>query len=56
MQRPASVTVFGVLNIVFGVLGLFGLAFSVLVLFAFDIQPQPMNPPRRSRTPFGIPG
>ncbi len=44
MQRPASVTVFGVLNVVFGVLGLFGLAFSAVLLFAVDVQPQPMNP------------
>ena len=32
MQRPASVTVFGILNIVFAVLGVFGLV-ATLVLF-----------------------
>lgn len=31
MKRPTSVTVFGILNIVFAVLGLFGLAVSVLL-------------------------
>ena len=34
MQAPTSVTVFGILNIVFGLLGLFGTAFSAVALFA----------------------
>jgi len=34
MQRPTSVTVFGVLNIVFGVLGLLGIAVNALSVFA----------------------
>lgn len=38
MQRPTSVTVFGVLNLVFSVLGLVGIAFSALVLFAIPQQ------------------
>ena len=31
MQRPTSVTVFGVLNIVFGALGFFAMMFTVIV-------------------------
>jgi len=34
MQRPTSVLVFGILNIVFAVVGAFGIAFSVLLFFA----------------------
>ena len=34
MQRPASVTVFGVLNIVFGIIGLFGMIFTVITLIS----------------------
>ena len=32
MQRPTSVTVFGVLNLVFGAIGLFGMIFTVIIL------------------------
>ena len=32
MQRPTSVTVFGVLNLVFGAIGLFGMMFTVIIL------------------------
>jgi hypothetical protein len=32
MQRPVSVTVFGVLNIVLGALGLFGMIFTIILL------------------------
>ena len=31
MQRPTSVTVFGVLNLVFGALGLFGMLFTIII-------------------------
>jgi hypothetical protein len=33
MQRPVAVTVFGVLNIVFGVLGFFGMIFTIATFF-----------------------
>ena len=38
MQRPASVTVFGVLNIVFGALGLMGTLFSGAAVFLAEAQ------------------
>ena len=44
MQRPTSVTVFGVLNIVFGALGLLSTAVSMVVLFAVDAQAGAMDP------------
>lgn len=45
MQRLTSVTVFGVLNIVFGVLGAAGLALSIVFLLAFpNIGEQPALP------------
>ena len=34
MERPVSVTVFGILNIVFGVLGLCGMLVTVVILFS----------------------
>jgi hypothetical protein len=38
MNRPTSVTVFGILNIVFGVLGLCGMVFTIAILFGgFDV-------------------
>jgi hypothetical protein len=40
--RPASVTVFGILNLVFGVLGLCGAAFSAAM---FSMMPQNPNMP-----------
>ena len=46
MQRPTSVTVFGVLNILFGVLGLLGTAVNVLMMFvnvdAASVQANPI--------------
>jgi hypothetical protein len=33
MQRPTSVTVFGILNIVFAVFGIFGLIFSIVLFY-----------------------
>lgn len=51
MQRPASVTVFGVLNILFGAFGLFGTLFSGAAVFIAEAQgglikagAQEMNP------------
>lgn len=41
MQRPASVTVFGILNIVFGALGLFGTLFSGAAVFLAEAQGLP---------------
>ncbi len=34
MQRPTSVLVFGILNIVFAAFGMFGLIFSIMLFFA----------------------
>ncbi len=42
-NRPTSVTVFGILNLVFGVLGICGLAFS-LVMFLVPQDPAMPNP------------
>jgi hypothetical protein len=46
MQRPTSVTVFGILNIVFGVFGLLGTAVNVLMMFinadAATVQANPI--------------
>lgn len=42
MQRPTSVTVFGVLNIVFGALGLLGTLFSGAALFMVNAQQRRM--------------
>ncbi len=42
--RPASVTVFGILNLVFGLLGLCGTAGSVAVLFLMPQNPNVRNP------------
>ncbi len=51
MNRPTSVTVFGVLNIIFGALGLLSIVFSAAMFFA--PQPDMSNPAIRifSRTP-----
>lgn len=38
MQRPASVTVFGILNILFGAFGLFGTLFSGAAVFVAEAQ------------------
>jgi hypothetical protein len=44
-SRPTSVTVFGILNLVFAGLGLCGLCFSLIPLLAMDAIPnQPPNP------------
>ena len=43
MQRPASVTVFGVLNIVFGALGILGIIFTIISLMV--ISPHATNNP-----------
>src|SRR5208282_3820870 len=43
MQRPTSVTVFGVLNIVFGALGILGIIFSAISLMV--ISPNATNNP-----------
>src|SRR3990170_2086660 len=45
MQRPTSVTVFGALNISFGVLGLMGTAMSALVAVVTDPRVNWMAPP-----------
>ena len=44
MNRPTSVTVFGVLNLVFAVMGTFGLAMAAIVIF-FNPFPQPEGLP-----------
>ena len=41
MQRPTSVTVFGVLNLVFGIWGLLGAIIQGVALFAVDVQHDP---------------
>ena len=46
-ERPTSVTVFGILNIVFGILGVCGTAFGLVSIFAQEaLQPPgaPVNP------------
>ncbi|MEX0678659.1 MAG: hypothetical protein WD063_16385 [Pirellulales bacterium] len=50
MQRPTSVTVFGVLNIVFSVLGVVGIAFSAVLLYA---MPQLPGAPEINTVPDG---
>ena len=44
MQRPTSVTVFGVLNIVFGALGLVGMIFSAIALLVLPTHSTANNP------------
>ena len=43
MQRPTSATVFGILNLVFGCLGLCGVVMS-LVMFSMPLNPEIPNP------------
>lgn len=43
VNKPTSVTVFGILNVVFGALGLLGLIFVVVSLF-LDLPKDPNNP------------
>lgn len=42
MQKPASLTVFGVLNVIFGVLGLCGAVFNILGLAAGSARDNPI--------------
>ena len=44
MQRPTSVTVFGVLNIVFGALGFVAITFSAITLMAVSAGSTANNP------------
>jgi hypothetical protein len=44
MQRPTSVTVFGVLNIVFGALGILGIIFSAISLMVISPLSSTHNP------------
>ena len=44
MQRPTSVTVFGVLNLVFGALGLLNTGISAISLFAINAQAEAVDP------------
>jgi hypothetical protein len=48
MNRPAPVTVFAVLCMVFGAIGLLGLAFSAVVLFLVDLPEDPINAAMRN--------
>ena len=43
MQRPTSVTVFGILNLVFAALGLCGIAFGVMGLAVMANLPEGMD-------------
>jgi len=42
--RPTSVTVFGILNLMFAGLGLFGLCFTLIPLMGVEMPNQPPNP------------
>ena len=44
-EKPTSITVFGVLNCVFGGLGIICTPFSILVLFIGNLFPMVENPP-----------
>jgi len=49
MERPASVTAFGILNIVFGVLGVFGLPGTIALFSLTDLSAlQRRSAPHRS--------
>ena len=61
MQRPTSVTVFGILNIVFAALGVFGVIGSAVLLFAVGSSENPVvriageNPAYAAWLKLGIP-
>src|SRR5882672_9663344 len=42
MQRPASVTVFGILNIIFAVVGVFGIIGSIVMFSTMDASRNPV--------------